>query len=192
MAGNFYPYGWYGMKNRGNTLPRWLQRAGYRTALVGKWLNGYGARDAHGEVPAGFDIWRGLLDVSAYDYFNYVMNVNGQPADLGRRRVRAQARRVRQDRGHRRTRRGWRTSFDELTGSWAPAVHLLGRGAPEDYSPDVTGRITRGARPPRRPRSRKPFFIWWAPIAPHREDVATTLMGRPGRTRGPPLATTRR
>src|SRR4029450_12261636 len=48
VGGNFYPYGWYGMKNRGNTLPRWLQKAGYRTALIGKWLNGYGAQDAHG------------------------------------------------------------------------------------------------------------------------------------------------
>ena len=62
------------MKDRGNILPAWLQKAGYRTALIGKWLNGYGARDAHGEVPKGFDIWRGLLDVSAYDYFNFVMN----------------------------------------------------------------------------------------------------------------------
>src|SRR5437764_3995712 len=76
--GNFYPYGWYGMKGRANTLPAWLQRAGYRTALIGKWLNGYGARDAHGEVPHGFDIWRGLLDVSAYDYFNFVMNMDGR------------------------------------------------------------------------------------------------------------------
>ncbi len=33
--------------------------------------------DAHGEVPAGFDIWRGLLDVSAYDYYNFVMNQDG-------------------------------------------------------------------------------------------------------------------
>src|SRR3954454_5619745 len=77
VAGNFYPYGWYGMKHRGNILPAWLQRAGYKTALIGKWLNGYGARDAHGEVPKGFDIWRGLLDVSAYDYFNFEMNRNG-------------------------------------------------------------------------------------------------------------------
>ena len=29
--------------------------------LIGKWLNGYGAKDGHGEVPAGFDTWRGLL-----------------------------------------------------------------------------------------------------------------------------------
>ena len=47
-------------------------------ALIGKWLNGYGALDAHGEVPKGFDIWRGLLDVSAYDYYNFVMNRNGK------------------------------------------------------------------------------------------------------------------
>ena len=28
-VGNFHPYGWYGMKGRGNTLPAWLQRSGY-------------------------------------------------------------------------------------------------------------------------------------------------------------------
>ena len=66
------------MKNRGNILPAWLQKVGYRTGLIGKWLNGYGALDAHGEVPTGFDIWRGLLDVSAYDYYNFVMNRNGK------------------------------------------------------------------------------------------------------------------
>ena len=32
VKGNFYPYGWYGMKHRGNILPAWLQEAGYRTA----------------------------------------------------------------------------------------------------------------------------------------------------------------
>ena len=26
VGGNFYPYGWYGMKDRGNTLPAWLQQ----------------------------------------------------------------------------------------------------------------------------------------------------------------------
>ena len=30
VAGNFYPYGWYGMKHRGNILPAWLQKSGYR------------------------------------------------------------------------------------------------------------------------------------------------------------------
>src|SRR3954469_21270336 len=31
VAGNFWPFGWYGMKQRANTLPVWLQRSGYRT-----------------------------------------------------------------------------------------------------------------------------------------------------------------
>ena len=46
------PYGWYGMQDRRNILPAWLEKAG-TTGLIGKWLNGYGARDAHGEVPNG-------------------------------------------------------------------------------------------------------------------------------------------
>ncbi len=78
VKGNFNPYGWYGMKDRGNILPRWLQKSGYRTAAIGKWLNGYGALDGRGEIPKGFDTWRGLLDVSAYDYYNFVMNRDGK------------------------------------------------------------------------------------------------------------------
>src|ERR1044072_8928661 len=46
VKGNFAPYGWYGMKDRGNILARWLQKDGYRTALIGKGLNGYGAGGA--------------------------------------------------------------------------------------------------------------------------------------------------
>ena len=33
---------------------------------------------------------------------------------------------------------------------------------PEDYSPDVTGRITEDLVRAER-KSKKPFFIWWAP-----------------------------
>ena len=136
VAGNFCPYGWYGMKDRGNTLPRWLQKAGYRTALIGKWLNGYGALDAHGEVPKGFDIWRGLLDVSAYDYFNFVMNSDGKLQDLGRRGLRAQARRVRQDRGDRTSPAGSPAILAQLTRSSGPPPYTT--GAP---------RIRRTTRP---------------------------------------------
>jgi arylsulfatase A-like enzyme len=181
VKGNFYPFGWYGMKHRKNILPAWLQEAGYRTALIGKWLNGYGARDAHGEVPAGFDIWRGLLDVSAYDYYNFVMNRNGtlkswgdddfasklvefanvevSPIDPNQAFQTVIAKR------------------DEVFGP--PPYSYWGTHKEKNYSPDVTGKITeqlvRGEK-----NSKKPFFIWWAPAAPHREDVATTLLGRPG------------
>jgi arylsulfatase A-like enzyme len=180
VAGNFYPYGWYGMKHRGNILPRWLQRVGYRTALIGKWLNGYGGVDAHGEVPRGFNVWRGLLDVSAYDYFNFVMNRNGRlktwgDADFARKLVKFANIEVTPNPS------GVDGVLRKLTELFGPApYHYWGTEKRADYSPDVTGRITerlvRGER-----KSKKPFFIWWAPAAPHREDVATTLMGRPGR-----------
>jgi N-acetylglucosamine-6-sulfatase len=179
VAGNFYPYGWYGMKGRGNTLPAWLQKAGYRTALIGKWLNGYGARDAHGEVPKGFDIWRGLLDVSAYDYFNFVMNLDGRlkawgDSDFAHKLVEFANIEVIPNPG------GVQGVLKKLSDVFGPGPYTYwGAQNAQDYSPDVTGEVTEGLV--RRERhDRKPFFIWWAPAAPHREDVSVTLMGRPG------------
>ena len=179
VAGNFYPYGWYGMKQRGNTLPAWLQDAGYRTGLIGKWLNGYGARDAHGEVPKGFDIWRGLLDVSAYDYFNFVMNSDGKlrtwgDAEFARKLVEFANIEVIPGIG------SVAEIFAKLESLFGPRPYSYwGAEEPSDYSPDVTGKITeRLVRA--EGESRKPFFIWWSVAAPHREDVSTTLMGRPG------------
>jgi arylsulfatase A-like enzyme len=188
VLGNFYPFGWYGMKDRANILPRWLQKAGYHTALVGKWLNGYGARDAHGEVPKGFDTWRGLLDVSAYDYGNFVMNVDGKlktwgDKDFARKLVRFAKIEA--------------TKVDDpsLATTFAYLRKIMGRGpytkwgakaGAKNYSPDVTGAVAEGLVAGQR-HAKDPFFIWWAPAAPHREDVATTLMGRPGRDPQPPV-----
>jgi N-acetylglucosamine-6-sulfatase len=186
VAGNFYPYGWYGMKGRANTLPRWLQRAGYRTALVGKWLNGYGSRDGRGEVPKGFDTWRGLLDVSAYDYFNFVMNSDGKlrtwgDADFARKLVEFADIQVtpQENPGLGNVLQRLREVFGDGPYSY------WGTERAADYSPDVTGRIATDLVERERD-SKKPFFIWWSPAAPHREDVAVTLMGRPGRDPRPP------
>jgi len=180
VIGNFYPYGWYGMKLRGNILPAWLQRAGYDTALIGKWLNGYGALDAHGEVPKGFDIWRGLLDVSAYDYFNFVMNRDGKlkswgDAAFARKLVKFANIEVTPNP------RGLAGVIAKLNELFGPAPYKYwGAQRSKDYSPDVTGKIAEDLVGAER-TSKKPFFIWWSPAAPHREDVSTTLMGRPGR-----------
>jgi arylsulfatase A-like enzyme len=185
VIGNFHPYGWYGMKGRGNTLPTWLKDAGYETAMVGKWLNGYGARDGHGEVPAGWDTWRGLLDVSAYDYHNFVMNKDGKLKTWGD-----------PDFAHKLVEFGniqvipgpqslatISAKRDEVFGP--PPYGYWGAEDPDDYSPDVTGRMTRKLVE-REASDRDPFFLWWSPAAPHREDVATTIMGRPGPDPRPP------
>ena len=53
-----------------NTLPAWLQRAGYRTVHIGKYLNGYGpARPT--EIPPGWTEWYGSTDPSTYQFYNY-------------------------------------------------------------------------------------------------------------------------
>jgi len=61
----------------GSTLATWLHAAGYRTALVGKYLNGYGfsPKDHHGSyVPPGWDVWNALTSTLQYKYF---MSVDG-------------------------------------------------------------------------------------------------------------------
>ncbi len=179
VEGNFAPHGWYGMRKRGNTLGTWLQDAGYRTALIGKWLNGYGALDAHGEVPKGFGTWRGLLDVSAYDYSNFVMNADGKlrvwgDAEFARKLVEFAIVEV-DDQPD-----SVASIFAKLEEVFGPRPYdYWGADTTEAYSPDVTGRITEKLVERER-ASRRPFFIWWTPAAPHREDVATTLMNRPG------------
>jgi arylsulfatase A-like enzyme len=54
----------------GSTIATWLKGAGYRTALVGKYLNSYaiGASDSY--IPPGWDEWFGRL--SAYETLRYL------------------------------------------------------------------------------------------------------------------------
>jgi N-acetylglucosamine-6-sulfatase len=186
VTGNFYPEGWYGMERRNNTLATWLDRAGYHTGLIGKWLNGYGALDGHGEVAPGFDQWHSLLDVSAYDYYNFEMNSNGRlltwgDPDFARKLVEfGNIQVVPPDA------KSGADVLAKLTAVMGPAPYSYwGAQNPDQYSPDVTGRFTqRLVR--KQKRAKRPFFIWWAPASPHREDVATTLMGRPGQDPRPP------
>ncbi|HEY6637536.1 MAG TPA: sulfatase [Solirubrobacterales bacterium] len=186
VGGNFYPEGWYGMPRRDNTLATWLDSGGYRTDLIGKMLNGYGALDGHGEIPPGFDQWHALLDVSAYDYYNFEMNSNGRlrtwgDTDFARKLVDFANIEV--------TPPDVKSVADVLAKLHAvmgPAPYSYwGASNPDQYSPDVTGRITNKLLG-REKRAKKPFFIWWTPAAPHREDVSTTLMGRPGADPRPP------
>jgi len=60
-----------------NTLGTWMRRRGYMTALVGKFLNRYGERNAR-QVPPGWTQWRGLPGPQAYSYFDQTWNVNGR------------------------------------------------------------------------------------------------------------------
>lgn len=59
--------GYRDLEQKANTLPVWMERAGYRAAHVGKYLNGYryAVSDA-GEVPPGWSQWHTVLDPTSY------------------------------------------------------------------------------------------------------------------------------
>src|SRR3546814_518506 len=60
-----------------STIATWLQAAGYRTGLIGKYMNDY--RPEQGYVPPGWDEWYAY----SHGYYNYVLNENGTPVRYG-------------------------------------------------------------------------------------------------------------
>jgi N-acetylglucosamine-6-sulfatase len=82
VMGNAPPAGGYVKLDSSNTLPVWLQRAGYHTVHIGKYLNGYpGSNRTH--VPAGWTEWYGSIDPSTYQFYNYTLNENGRLVAYG-------------------------------------------------------------------------------------------------------------
>jgi arylsulfatase A-like enzyme len=66
--------------NEENSIAVRLQENGYRTALIGKYLNGYG-RDDQTHVPPGWDEWYAKL--GRYEYYDYELNENGEVVSYG-------------------------------------------------------------------------------------------------------------
>ena len=63
------------------TLSTWLSAAGYRTALIGKYLNGYPNPDNLAYIPPGWSEWYAFMQGG--QFFNYKMNQNGNLAKYG-------------------------------------------------------------------------------------------------------------
>ena len=97
---NFWPEGGYFKFKRStndggwrNSLPTWMQNAGYRTGLIGKFLNQYGTDDPstpaddsaanRKEIPPGWNNWVGGIDPTTYSAYGYWLNVNGKPKQFG-------------------------------------------------------------------------------------------------------------
>jgi arylsulfatase A-like enzyme len=80
---NTPPYGgWPAFHDGGaetSTIATWLHDAGYRSALVGKYLNEYGPDDAF--VPPGWDRWVAFEEESPY--YDYTLNVDGSFVSYG-------------------------------------------------------------------------------------------------------------
>jgi N-acetylglucosamine-6-sulfatase len=83
VMGLYRPTGGYGRLDKRNSLPVWLQRAGYHTTHLGKFLNGYGDQEP-ADVPPGWNEWHATVDYSTYRMWGYRINDNGRINTYGR------------------------------------------------------------------------------------------------------------
>ncbi len=159
MLINAAPYG-YPVWQRGGSftenLPVWLQRNGYRTAHIGKYMNGYG-RDPESEVPPGWERWVSPVRDGGAGYYGISLNVDGRitaPISDWNRRDRKNCRPV-----FYALPRACRHSTDVYTGF---ALKEIGKAAAGkrpfymqlDYNaPHDDGRLGPGPTPPTRFRA---------------------------------------
>lgn len=149
--------GWSGWLNQPvyrHNLPVTLHRAGYRTAHIGKFTNGYFDREKHRverTVPPGWTDWFTTSYTVGTHFYGYQLNVNGKPSPtIG-------------DPGYRQSGPGIdprSCSLDRISEFWP--------SGPCDYSGDV---FTAAAVREIRREGRRPFFIQVDYQAPH-GDVA--------------------
>jgi len=84
---NFPPGGGYErfdeLGHEDSTLAAALHAAGYRTALFGKYLNGYPGEESPSHVPPGWDEWASPVAGSPYAAYRYTLNENGKSVKYG-------------------------------------------------------------------------------------------------------------
>lgn len=66
-----------------STIAVWLQSAGYRNMLAGKYLNGFPERRNPMYIPPGWSEWYSAIKGTAYSEFNYTLNENGKLVTYG-------------------------------------------------------------------------------------------------------------
>jgi arylsulfatase A-like enzyme len=69
---------WQELGRDTSTVATWLHDAGYRTAMFGKYLNGYPNTVTPNYVPPGWDDWASPSAGNPYAEYNYQLNENGR------------------------------------------------------------------------------------------------------------------
>ncbi|MEA2346808.1 MAG: N-acetylglucosamine-6-sulfatase [Thermoleophilaceae bacterium] len=169
LLSNKHGYGRFAFQNV--ALPVWLKNAGYHTAHIGKYMNGYFGRFADDlPVPPGWDEWYATVDNGTYHMFNYDMLVKS-PAPIRN------------------------LNGVELVPPVADPHRVAFGNLDSDYQTDIESSIaddyiTREATDP------DPFYLAINPLAPHTEHLGKSndraVNPRPaprdkGRFRGAPL-----
>ena len=82
---NFGPQSYPAFKDESNDLAVWMHRAGYETALVGKYINSYTDAYVDHAVPPGWDDWQVMDSIPMEAYYNYSINDNGHLVHYGKK-----------------------------------------------------------------------------------------------------------
>ena len=64
-----------------STIAVWLKAQGYRTAMLGKYMNNYDSINPSGYVPPGWDVWDAFMSQGKNDmgyYYGYTLSDNGK------------------------------------------------------------------------------------------------------------------
>jgi N-acetylglucosamine-6-sulfatase len=83
VVDNFGPHAYPAFSEASNDLGVWMHKAGYQTALVGKYINGYTSPSFHHGIPPGWDNWQVMDSIPMEAYYNYSINNNGHLEHYG-------------------------------------------------------------------------------------------------------------
>lgn len=87
IMGNDLPFGGFlkfsELGEEESTVATWLQDAGYRTMLAGKYLNAFPDSSDLMHIPPGWTEWYSPMQGAAYEQYNYTLNENGQQVVYG-------------------------------------------------------------------------------------------------------------
>jgi arylsulfatase A-like enzyme len=87
IMGNDLPFGgfpkFYQLGEEESTIATWLQDAGYRTMLAGKYLNAFPQRDNLMHIPPGWSDWYSPMEGVPYTEYDYTLNENGHQVVYG-------------------------------------------------------------------------------------------------------------
>jgi arylsulfatase A-like enzyme len=77
--------GFFKKGEESDTMAVWLQNAGYKTSLMGKYLNLYPIDAGRDYIPPGWSDWHAFLYQKGDSdfYYDYTMNVNGKYTEYG-------------------------------------------------------------------------------------------------------------
>jgi N-acetylglucosamine-6-sulfatase len=141
VLANGGPHGGYVHLDHTNTLPLWLQEAGYYTAHVGKYLNNYGKSSL--APPPGWSRWFALTDPTVYRMYDYTVSDGGRavtygeaPGDYQTDVIAAKAEEIL------RSRAGARQPFFVTVAPTSPHLERIGREqTPPRPAPRYAGRF---------------------------------------------------